>query len=435
MKDAMTSFDRLAAKPLFLCSFRSFFLATALYGVALLLGWLGFLATGIGLPEVPGGPIVWHAHELMFGFGLAAVAGFVLTAVPEFTATPAFGRRVTLALLLCWAAARLAFWLSGVLGAGGAVLAALLNSGFMAAIVVLVAPRLWRDPERRHLSFLWGLAAMWLVVGGFHADVLRGLYPMRWVLAGAGVMMVLIVVAMSRVSMRIVNDALDAERLRRAAAQGDAMAGERPRFPGEDDDELPAYRARPPRRNLAVFGIAAHTLAEFALPGSPIAGWIALAAAAAVLNLLNDWHVGRALLTRWAFMLYAVYWMMALGYGSIGLSLLGVAVAPSAGLHLLTVGAMGLSIFGVLCIAGRTHSGYELDMRPWVPVAALAIGTAALARAAAGLPGMPAAGLQAASVAAWALGYGLAAVFLGAVFLRPRPDAGTGCEEPMEEGA
>ncbi|WP_068635983.1 NnrS family protein [Thauera butanivorans] len=431
----MTSFDRLAAKPLFLCSFRSFFLATALYGVALLLGWLGFLATGIGLPEVPGGPIVWHAHELMFGFGLAAVAGFVLTAVPEFTATPAFGRRVTLALLLCWAAARLAFWLSGVLGAGGAVLAALLNSGFMAAIVVLVAPRLWRDPERRHLSFLWGLAAMWLVVGGFHADVLRGLYPMRWVLAGAGVMMVLIVVAMSRVSMRIVNDALDAERLRRAAAQGDAMAGERPRFPGEDDDELPAYRARPPRRNLAVFGIAAHTLAEFALPGSPIAGWIALAAAAAVLNLLNDWHVGRALLTRWAFMLYAVYWMMALGYGSIGLSLLGVAVAPSAGLHLLTVGAMGLSIFGVLCIAGRTHSGYELDMRPWVPVAALAIGTAALARAAAGLPGMPAAGLQAASVAAWALGYGLAAVFLGAVFLRPRPDAGTGCEEPMEEGA
>ncbi len=431
----MTSFDRLAAKPLFLCSFRSFFLATALYGVALLLGWLGFLATGIGLPEVPGGPIVWHAHELMFGFGLAAVAGFVLTAVPEFTATPAFGRRVTLVLLLCWAAARLAFWLSGVLGAGGAVLAALLNSGFMAAIVVLVAPRLWRDPERRHLSFLWGLAAMWLVVGGFHADVLRGLYPMRWVLAGAGVMMVLIVVAMSRVSMRIVNDALDAERLRRAAERGDAVAGERPRLPGEDDDELPAYRARPPRRNLAVFGIAAHTLAEFALPGSPIAGWIALAAAAAVLNLLNDWHVGRALLTRWAFMLYAVYWMMALGYGLIGLSLLGVAVAPSAGLHLLTVGAMGLSIFGVLCIAGRTHSGYELDMRPWVPVAALAIGAAALARAAAGLPGMPVAGLQAASVAAWALGYGLAAVFLGAVFLRPRPDAGTGCEEPMDEAA
>lgn len=435
MKGAMTSFDRLAAKPLFMCSFRSFFLATALYGVLLLLGWLGFLATGIGLPDVPGGPIVWHAHELMFGFGLAAVAGFVLTAVPEFTATPAFGRRVTLVLLLCWAAARVAFWLSGVLGAGGAVLAALLNSGFMAGIVVLVAPRLWRDPERRHLSFLWGLAAMWLVVSGFHADVLRGLYPMRWVLAGAGAMMVLIVVAMSRVSMRIVNDALDAERLRRAAAQGDAMAGERPRLPGEDDDELPAYRARPPRRNLAVFGIAAHTLAEFALPGSPIAGWIALAAAAAVLNLLNDWHVGRALLTRWAFLLYAVYWMMALGYGLIGLSLLGVAVASSAGLHLLTVGAMGLSIFGVLCIAGRTHSGYELDMRPWVPVAALAIGAAALARAAAGLPGMPVAGLQAASVAAWALGYGLAAVFLGAVFLRPRPDAGTGCEEPMEESA
>ena len=433
MTGAMTNFDRLLAKPLFLCSFRSFFLAAALYGVAPLLVWLGFLAAGTGLPDVPGGPIVWHAHELMFGFGLAAVAGFVLTAVPEFTVTAAFGRRMTFALLLCWVAARAAFWLSGVLGGAGTVLAALLNSGFMAAIVVLVAPRLWRDPERRHLSFLWGLAAMWLVVSGYHADVLRGLYPMRWVLAGVGVMMVLIVVAMSRVSMRIVNDALDAERLRREAEHGDV--GERPRLPGEEDDELPAYRARPSRRNLAVFGIAAYTLAEFALPGSPIAGWVALAAAAAVLNLLNDWHVGRALLTHWAFLLYAVYWLMALGYGAIGLSLLGVAVAPSAGLHLLTVGAMGLSIFGVLCIAGRTHSGYELDTRPWVPVAALAIGVGALARAAAGLPGMPVAGLQAASVVAWTLGFGLVAIFLGTVFLRPRPDAGTGCEEVMEEAA
>ena len=426
----MQLLNRLSAQPLFLCGFRSFFLATALYGVALLLVWLGFLSFGQGVPEVPGGPVVWHAHELMFGFGLAAVAGFVLTSVPEFTATPAFGRRPTLALLSCWVAARLAFWLSGAPGAAGAVLAALLNSGFAAALAVLVAPRLWRDPARRHLSFLWGLAAMWLAVSGYHADVLRGLYPMRWVLAGVGVMMVLIVVALSRVSMRIVNDALDAERLRRDVAQG--KAGERPRLPGEDD-ELPAYRARPPRRNLAVFVISAHTVAAFALPGSPVAGWIALAAAAAVLNLLNDWHVGRALLTRWAFMLYAVYWMMALGYGLIGLSLLGVVLAPSAGLHLLTVGAMGLSVFGVLCIAGRTHSGYELDTRPWVPVAALAIAAAALARAAAGLPDMPVAGLQAVSAAAWVLGYGLAALFLGAVFLKPRPDAGTGCEEVMRQ--
>ena len=417
-------FDRLAARPLFMCGFRPFFLATAVYAVLLLLMWQGFLAAGLGVPAVPGGPVVWHAHELMFGFGLAAVAGFLLTAVPEFTATPAFGRRIALGMVLLWTAARLAFWLSGTLGLAGEVLAALLNVGFLGALIVIVAPRLWRDPERRHLAFLWGLGAMWIALAGFHADALGGAYPMRWVRVGVGVMMVLIVVALSRISMRIVNDALDAERLRRD--------GGTTRRHGEDDD-LPGYRARPPRRNLAIFGVALYTVVEFVLPGSVIAGWVALAAAAAVLNLLNDWHVGRALLSRWAFMLYAVYWLMAAGYALIGLSLLGAPVAPSAGLHLLTAGAMGVSIFGVLCIAGRTHAGHELDLRPWVLVAAAGLVAAALARAAAGLPGMPVAGLQAMSVAAWVLGYGLAALLLGAVFVGPRPDSGTGCEEVMNE--
>ena len=420
----MRTLDRLAARPLFMCCFRPFFLATAVYGVLVLLVWLAFLGAGQGVPAVPGGPFVWHAHELMFGFGLAAAAGFVLTALPEFTATAAFGRRVALAMVLLWAAGRLAFWSSGWLGAAGVVLSALLNVGFMGALVVLVAPRLWRDPERPHLSFLWGLVAMGLAVAGFQADVLRGLYPMRWVLVGVGVMMALILIVLGRVSMRIVNDALDAERVRHRA--------EEPLLRREDD-EIVDYRARPPRRNLAIFGIALYTVADFLWPGSVVSGWLALAAAAAIFNVLNDWHVGRALFSRWALMLYAVYWLMALGYALIGVAALGAPLAPSAGLHLLTVGAMGVSIFAVLCIAGRTHAGFELDLRPWVQVAAIALCSAALARAASGFPGLPVAALRALSGAAWVLGYGLAAAYLGAVFVRARPDAGTGCEEALNE--
>ena len=425
----MTLLDRFAAKPLFMCCFRPFFLATTVYGVLVLLVWLGFLVLGQGVPAVPGGPFVWHAHELTFGFGLAAAAGFVLTALPEFTATAAFGRRVALAMLLLWTAARVAFWLSGALGAMGLALSALLNVGFMTALMVLVVPRLWHDPERRHLSFLWGLAAMWLAVAGFQVDVLRGLYPMRWVLVGVGVMMALILVVLSRVSMRIVNDALDAERFR-LVDERQHLRNERPRSRSEDH-ELADYRTRPPRRSLAIFCIALYTAADFIWPGAVVAGWLALAAAAGVLNVLNDWHVGRALFSRWAFMLYAVYWLMALGYALIGVAALGAPIAPTAGLHLLTVGAMGVSIFGVLCIAGRTHSGHELDARPWVLIAAIALSSAALARAASGFPGMPVAGLQALSIAAWVLAYGLAATYLGAVFVRARPDAGTGCEEVM----
>lgn len=435
---------RLAARPLFMCGFRPFFLLTALYAVLVLLAWSGFLGFGLAVPPVAGGPLVWHAHELMFGFGLAAVAGFVLTAVPEFTATPAFAPRVVLRFVLLWLAARAAFWLSGALvavaagwldGADGQAArwlghlpAALIEIGFACALLAAVAPRLWRDPERRQLGFLWGLAVMVAVVAGFHLDVLRGEYPMRWVLAGLGVMMALVVVAMSRISMRVMNDALDAERARRLPART-------LRHVEEAELELPAYRARPPRRNLAIAAIAVYTVAELLLPGSPITGWLGLGAAAAVFNLLNDWHVGRALFTRWAFLLYAVYWLLALGYLLLGFAHLGAPLAPSAGTHLLAIGAMGLSILAVLCIAGRTHAGYPLDERSWVGVAAGSIVLAAVLRAAAGLPDTPASALQLLAALAWIVAFALAAWRLGVLFVAARVDGGSGCEEHHEPAA
>lgn len=402
---------RLASWSLLLCSFRPLFLATVLLAVVGVALWLGFLGFGIPLPGVPSGPLVWHAHEMLLGFGLAAVAGFVLTAVPEFTSTAAFGRQVGFGFLLLWLAARLSFWLSGVIGPWPA---ALFNSAFAIALVVLLAPRLLGDPLRRQYGFFGGLGALALVTVGFHVDAVAGQYPMRWLYAGIGVMMVLIVVAMSRISMRILNDAIQARR--------DA---------GHDVDE--DYRARPPRRNLAIFCISLFTLAEWLALPAPLNGWLALAAAAAMFNLLNDWHIGRALLERWSLMLYSVYWLMALGYGALGVSLLADGFANSAGRHLLTLGAMGVSILAVLCIAGRTHSGYALDQRRWVPIATCLLVLAALLRASAGLPDAPVPLLNMLAGLGWLTTFGLATRYLAPLWLRPRPDGGAGCDEPQDE--
>lgn len=405
--------DRLLAHPALLCSFRPLFLAvlaSALLGVAL---WLGFLGHGLALPAVAGGPLVWHGHELLFGFGLAAVAGFVLTAVPEFTATAAFGRRVGLLFLLLWLAARLSFWLSGMVGPWPA---ALCNVALAMALPVLLGRRLLGDPLRRQWGFFFGLGVLALVSAGFHFDALRGEYPMRWLHAGVGVMMVLIVVALSRISMRILNDAIEA---RRAA--------------GHEVDE--DYRARPPRRNLAIFCIGLFSLAEWLALPAPLQGWLALAAAAALFNLLNDWHIGRALFSRWALMLYSIYWLMALGYLAIGVAQLSGGMAVSAGRHLLTLGGMGVSILAVLCIAGRTHSGYALDERRWVPLATTLLVLAALLRAGAGLPGAPAQLLTLLAGLGWLGAFALAARYLAPLWLSPRPDGGQGCEEPLQAEA
>ncbi len=106
-----------------------------------------------------------------------------------------------------WLAARLAFTLAGVTGL---LPAALLNLAFMAALVWRIAKPVWRDPGRPHLAFLHALAALAALQTGYFFAAWRNEPVMPWLLAAAGVLMILIVVAMSRISMRLVNAALDA---------------------------------------------------------------------------------------------------------------------------------------------------------------------------------------------------------------------------------
>lgn len=95
--------------PLWMCAMRPFFLLT-MVSAALLVGlWSAVLALGLPPPPVAGGALVWHAHELLLGFGLAAVAGFVLTAVPEFTATASAIPRTVRQLVTLWLLGRLGF--------------------------------------------------------------------------------------------------------------------------------------------------------------------------------------------------------------------------------------------------------------------------------------------------------------------------------------
>lgn len=397
------------AHPLWLCGFRPFFLATAISATGLIAAWSLFLGHGLPVPPVAGGPFVWHAHELIFGFALAAVAGFALTAIPEFTGTAGVPSRPVRALFGLWLLGRAAFWSSGWLGSAGLFIAGLAHLGLVAGLVRLLAPRLLADPERKNLSFLWALLSLAVLIAGFYTDALAGQTPARWLHGALGLLMILIVLAMSRISMRIVNAAIDETY---------------------DRDSVPAteYRARPPKRNLAIACIAAYTAAEFFAPGARIGGWLALAAAAALCHLQSDWHVGRALFRRWPLMLFAVYVLMAAGYGLIGIALLSGSDAFSAGRHLLTIGAIGLSIYMVLNIAGRMHCGHELDERPWVPLGAAALVAAAIVRASTALPGMPVSLLLALSSLLWIGVFAAWLWHMGPLLMRARADGGSGCE-------
>ena len=388
---------RALGQTLWICPFRPFFLLAATYAVLTMSVWAALLAGFISLPGVAGGPFVWHAHEMLFGFAMAAIVGFLLTAVPEFTGVTPLERRPLMRLAALWLVGRGAFLLSGVLGIW---LAAIADLALLVALIAIAAPPLWRQEPRRHVTFITTLTALALTHAGFWWTLATGGEPMRWLRLALGVLMVLIVVALSRISMRIVNDVL---------------------FDRDGEARTP-YLARPPRRNLAIATITAYSVGEFWQPGNAVNGWLALAAAAAMANLLNDWHIGRALARRWVLVPYAVYVCMAVGYALIGASLLGAAAPVSAGEHLLLAGALGLAVMIVMTIAGGMHSGHGLDERRWVPLAAAALVAAAVVRTTGGWWALPAAFTFSLAAALWVIGWAIFLRFGMRTLLGARPD-------------
>ncbi|BEP94502.1 hypothetical protein GmRootA79_28860 [Acidovorax sp. A79] len=385
---------------------RPFFLLAMGSAVTLLAWWSAVLGAGLPPPAVAGGAVAWHVHELVFGFALAAVGGFALTAMPEFTGQRGATRGQLRALAALWMLGRIGFWGSGAAGAPALWLAALAHGGLLLGLAAMLARPLWSPAGRRHVAFWWALPALATAVAGFYADALRGLPALRWLLVALGLLMLLIVAAMSRISMRIVNRAIEQAT------------------PG-----APPYVARPPRRHLAALCIALYTLAEFARPGSHLAGWLALAASASVFHLMGDWHVGRALLRRTPLLLYAVYACMALGYGALGLSHLGAGGGTGAGRHLITMGAVGLNIFMVIAIAGRAHCGLPPDTSRWIPWAAGLLLLATAVRAGAAWAGGGPLWLAGAG-AGWCAAFAVLLWRIGPPLWRARADGRQGCEGP-----
>jgi len=202
--------------------------------------------------------------------------------------------------------------------------------------------------------------------------------------------------------------------------------------PGAPDTTDAGYLARPPRRNLAIFCMVVCSATEFSLGHDAITGWTALAAAAAMLNLLNDWHVGPPLFAnRYALMMYAFYWLLALGYALMGAAWLGAPLTASAGRHVLMVGAMGLSIFTIMSMVGRIHAGLWLDRRPWIPWTAVGLILAAMLRAAAATGSAWTQGLLWISGLLWILCFAGYLVMTWTTLTGPRTDGQGGCAEPL----
>lgn len=154
---------------LFSVGFRPFFLGASWLAVIWIGLWISFLISGIPSHGAIS-PILWHGHEMLFGFAMAVIAGFLLTAIQNWTGLKPVTPAQLAALALLWLAARLAFAFPGSVPLW---LISIIDLAFLPCLCLIVSRTLIRAENSRNYVFIGLLSAFWILNVMMHLDLNR----------------------------------------------------------------------------------------------------------------------------------------------------------------------------------------------------------------------------------------------------------------------
>ncbi len=382
MTEARAAFLSMGFRPLFLAAGTWSALAAAL--------WLGALAGAIEIPSLFS-PTLWHAHEMIFGFALAAIGGFLLTAIPNWTGRPPI-RGVALALLFAaWVVGRIAVAFSAWTGPE---IAAVLDLAYPVALAAIAFREIYASGNRRNLPVA-GIVSVFVL-----ADVLVHCESIGWAETGP-LGMRLAIATLALLVTLIGGRVVPAFTRNWLAARGE---GAQPApFGGLD--------------RAAIAATALAGLAWTIWPERLETGVLALAAGAIHAVRLLRWRFWRILSDPLLWVLHLGYFWLAAGFVLIGLALLTELATPTAALHALTAGAFGTMILAVMTRASLGHAGRELRAGAGTTACYLLVTAAVVLRVLA--PAQP--DLLFASGALWVAGYGLFVVLYMPLFVGRAP--------------
>ncbi|MCL6282589.1 NnrS family protein [Ruegeria sp. 2012CJ41-6] len=144
---------------LFSEGFRVFFLAAGLYALFTGLVWELFLSGLDAAPVLGPPPVMWHAHEMIFGYASAAIGGFFLTAVPSWTNTQGARQGFIALAAALWLAGRLAIWYAAALPP---LLVAVVDLAFLPILALKILTQLLKRPKPQNVMFLLFLVYLWV---------------------------------------------------------------------------------------------------------------------------------------------------------------------------------------------------------------------------------------------------------------------------------
>ena len=313
--------------PLLTTGFRPFFLAAAAWSAASLALWLSLLASGIDLPS-RFDPMSWHIHEMLFGFIMAAIGGFLLTAIPNWTNRAPIAGTPLAVLAALWLLGR-SVCLTSALIPGW--LAPVADLAFAVALEAVAARELVAAGNRRNYPLLAPVIVLAIANLLMHLQSLGVAIPigLGWRLGVAAV-----------IGGRIV-----------------------PAFPRNwlmtrGSPDLPSPAGMLDRVALGTLHVGMISWAF--LPDWQPMGIVLLAAAGLNAARLVRWRGVATLPDPMLLVLHVgLLWLVA-GVALLGLSLLTDSVPPAAAIHALTAGAMGTMTLAVMTRAILGHTGRAL---------------------------------------------------------------------------
>ncbi|MEE8387929.1 MAG: NnrS family protein [Acidiferrobacterales bacterium] len=333
--------------PVFQTGFRPFFLLAGVFMIVALSTWLWIFAGDGSAPHYYG-PVGWHAHEMLFGYTVAVIAGFLLTAVGNWTGMTAASGRKLIVLMALWLIGRILPWMD-VLIPGWLI--AVVDLLFLPGLALVIAMPLVRQNQNRNYVFILLLVLMTCANVLIHAQLL-GL-TLTTAQLGIDAMVYLVVLVIIIMGGRII-----------------------PFFTERGVEGATVKK----RRWVEVISIASFlllALVELAdLPAITISVAAILACVSHLIRMAG-WFDKRMLMVPLVWVLHSAYAWIIVGFI---LKALGAGQYASHALHAFTAGGIGIMTLGMMCRVALGHTGRTLEVKPVIALAFALINIAVLIR-------------------------------------------------------
>lgn len=385
---------------LFAYGFRSQFFLAVLAAIVLIPLWaLSFvwgIDIGTGWP-----PTLWHAHEMLFGFIVCAIAGFMLTAVPSWTGQRGFAGFPLVVLAVAWVAARILIATSGV---WPALLPTIVDLSFLPLLALMVMVPLIRS-RNRNTPLLAVLTALWCANLVFHIGLIQHNAPLahKAIIAGIDIALLLVTVIGGRIVPPFTTSALRQQGNQTVLNSSAVLSA------------------------AAIAAMLCVIVGDVVWPDSHLSGFIAAAAALIQALRLAQWRPDLTTRQPIVWVLHLAYAWLPLGFALKAAALLGGYAFAAFWLHALTIGVLSMMITAVMTRASLGHTGRPLHVHPIITVAYLLLMAATLMRVfGLMLPGMNYPTVIALAALFWTASFVLIAGFYGPIWLGPRVDGRPG---------